>query len=430
MTRTAVSAPLVTPAGPSSDRLPSGWRATLGAAVARRLFLHTMARLPVRVDLVENGRVRSIGAGGPDAPRMTVHRPAELFARLGHDASIGLGEAYMTGAWDADDLAAFLTVPARRLAAMRPRGLQRLRRLVFPSIADNDRGEASDTRANIAHHYDLSNDLFELFLDPTMTYSSAWFPGVGPETDQRPGAPLRGADLEAAQVRKIDSLLDLAGVGEGTRLLEIGTGWGALAMRAAARGATVRSITLSVEQQDYALERIAEAGLSDRVRVDLLDYRLLDGEYDAVVSVEMIEAVGWRHWATYFSTIASVLAPGGKVAIQAITMPHEWMRATRDEATWITKYIFPGGFLPSVEALEEASASAGLDLEVAALLGLHYDETLRQWDERFLARADRLQELGFDEVFQRVWHYYLSYSRAGFASGYLDDVHLLLQPKG
>ncbi|WP_300678267.1 class I SAM-dependent methyltransferase [Nocardioides sp.] len=434
MTRTASSAPIVHAAWPALTAPTPGLRTRVGAVLARRLFCHTMARLPVRVHLVEGDGVRTIGTGGADAPQMTVHRPAELFARLGADASIGLGEAYLTGAWDADDLAAFLTVPARRLAATRPRGLQRLRRLVFPTIAPNDTGEASDTRANIAHHYDLSNDLFELFLDPTMTYSAAWFPSrdAGPaEPGALPaGAPVHGADLVTAQHRKIDALLDLAGVGPGTRLLEIGTGWGELALRAAERGATVRSVTLSVEQQRYATERIAAAGWADAVQIDLIDYRRIEGEYDAVVSVEMIEAVGWRHWSTYFATIESVLAPGGRVAIQAITMPHAWMHATRDEATWITKYIFPGGFLPSVEALTEAAAAGGLGLEVTASLGLHYEETLRQWDERFAAETERLERLGFDATFRRLWHYYLSYSRAGFASGYLDDVHLLLRREG
>jgi cyclopropane-fatty-acyl-phospholipid synthase len=237
---------------------------------------------------------------------------------------------------------------------------------------------------------------------------------------------VEGGDLAEAQRRKVAAILDLAGVSEGTRVLEIGTGWGELCLQAAARGATVRSITLSEEQLALATERVAEAGFSERVRIDLCDYRAVEGEYDAVVSVEMIEAVGWRHWTSYFSAIERVLAPGGKVAIQAITMPHARMLATRDTYSWITKYIFPGGFLPSIPALEEAAGEAGLSLRVEAALGLHYAETLRQWDVRFRAADDEVTALGFDDTFRRMWHFYLEYCRAGFAAGYIDDHHLLL----
>ncbi|HJQ03819.1 MAG TPA: cyclopropane-fatty-acyl-phospholipid synthase family protein, partial [Nocardioides sp.] len=341
-----------------------------------------------------------------------VRRPDELFARLGRDANIGFGEAYLTGAWDAPDLAGFLTVLAARLEHLVPKPLHAARAFVLPRIGRHDHGREEDTRRNIAHHYDLSNDLFATFLDPTMTYSSAWFE--------------EGDDLERAQLRKIDALLDLAGVGAGTRVLEIGTGWGALAIRAASRGATVRSITLSEEQAELARARVAAAGLADSVEVELCDYRAVSGEYDAVVSVEMIEAVGWRYWSAYFSTIDRVLAPGGRVAIQAITMADHRMRATRDGATWITKYIFPGGFLPSVEALDRTTREdTTLRLTGSTALGPHYAETLRRWDEAFTAHADRVEELGFDGDFRRMWHYYLEYCRAGFAAGYIN-VHQLL----
>lgn len=211
-------------------------------------------------------------------------------------------------------------------------------------------------------------------------------------------------------------------------MLEIGSGWGELAIRAARRGATVRTITLSSEQLALAEQRIAEAGFSDRVEVVLMDYRDLTGEYDAVVSVEMIEAVGHDYWPTYFSTIDRVLAPGGKVAIQAITMPHDRMLATRNTYTWIHKYIFPGGFLPSVEAIDQVVREhTSLRLVERFQFGSHYAETLRLWDEAFLDRREEVLALGFDEVFLRMWHFYLEYSRAGFASGYIDDYQLLLQ---
>ena len=237
-------------------------------------------------------------------------------------------------------------------------------------------------------------------------------------------------DFAAAQHRKIDRLLDQAGVGAGTRLLEIGTGWGELAVRAAARGAEVRSITLSVEQQQLARERIAAAARAGRLRadqvdVDLCDYRaLLDepaGSYDAVVSVEMIEAVGHEFWPTYFQTLDHVLAPGGTVALQAITMPHDRMLATRSTHTFITKYIFPGGALPSIEAIHDVvERHTTLRVTDQLAMGAHYARTLQRWDQAFLAARQRVRALGFDDTFVRMWHFYLEYCRGGFAAGYID----------
>jgi cyclopropane-fatty-acyl-phospholipid synthase len=186
----------------------------------------------------------------------------------------------------------------------------------------------------------------------------------------------------------------------------------------------VRSVTLSSEQKALADQRIAAAGVADRVVVELCDYRQLspqDGRYDAVVSVEMIEAVGHEYWSTYFTTVDALLAPGGRLGIQAITMPHDRMLATRHTYTWINKYIFPGGFLPSVEAVEQVtSRDTTLRVTNRLSMGLHYAETLRQWDEEFLAASGELRRLGFDETFERMWHFYLEYSHAGFTSGYLD----------
>lgn len=388
----------------------------IAARAARRLFLTAFSRLPVTVRLHEPDGVRTIGRGGPV---MDVRRPDELYARIGRNANIGFGEAYLTGAWEAEDLAGLLTPVAARLERLVPPALHTLRGVVVPRVPRHDRGDESDTQRNIAHHYDLSNDLFASFLDETMTYSCAWF-----DTDAS-GLPVAGDDLAAAQRRKVAAILDLAQVGEGTRVLEIGTGWGELCLQAAARGARVRSITLSEEQLELATARVAAAGLSDRVEIELCDYRAVQGEYDAVVSVEMIEAVGWRHFGDYFGAIERVLAPGGRVAIQAITMPHGRMLATRNTYSWITKYIFPGGFLPSIRALDEASAQAGLGLRSQTALGQHYAETLRQWDERFRGRLEHVRELGFDETFVRMWHYYLEYCRAGFAAGYIDVQQLL-----
>jgi cyclopropane-fatty-acyl-phospholipid synthase len=422
---------------PALEPLVRGARTTISAAVARRLFRAAVGRLPLTV--IEEPTGRRLGRGGPT---MLLHRPDEFYARLGRDGLIGFGESYLTGAWDAEDLAGFLTVPAARMATLIPAPLQRLRAFVTPRLPTHHRSTEANSQANISHHYDLSNDLFTLFLDETMSYSSALFATSAVETGQAPGSvgdhlvatppeptdhpdPARHhPDFAEAQGRKIERLLDEAGVTDGSRVLEIGTGWGELAIRAARRGASVHSITLSVEQLELAEDRIAAAGLADRVEVELMDYRGLGDSgrtYDAVLSVEMIEAVGAEYWDTYFRTIDQVLAPGGRVAIQAITMPHDRMLATRDGETWINKYIFPGGFLPSVEAIDQITRDeTSLRLTGQLEMGSHYAETLRRWDRTFLEQGEAVRALGFDDLFMRVWHFYLSYSEAGFASGYIN----------
>jgi cyclopropane-fatty-acyl-phospholipid synthase len=403
---------------PGLDAIPSGPRATVSARVARRLFAAAVDRLDVTVHVADPEGTQTFGLGGP---AMTVVRPEEFFLRLGRHQLIGFGEAYLTGAWDTErpeDLGTFLTVLAAEMPSLVPERLQALRSVVVKRPPRREKSSPKNSRDNIAHHYDLSNDLFELFLDESLSYSSALFP------EGLLGGGARPEDLEPAQHAKIDRLLDQAGVREGSRVLEIGSGWGELAIRAARRGATVRTITLSVEQKALADQRIAAAGLGDRVTVELCDYRDMgkNGEqYDAVVSVEMIEAVGWQYWETYFATIDSVLAPGGTVVIQAITMPHDRMLATRNTYTWINKYIFPGGFLPSVRVIDEITRDhTGYRLVDQLSMGQHYAETLRLWDESFRAASGRVLGLGFDETFLRMWHFYLEYSRAGFASAYID----------
>jgi cyclopropane-fatty-acyl-phospholipid synthase len=400
-------------------------RGRFRAAVARRLLVLAAARLPVRV---EPAGKRAFGAGGPDAPTMRLWRPADFYRRIGANGLIGFGESYMAGDWDADDLPALLTAMCSRIDRIVPRHLQWLRRLyVAGPPADWDADEAG-ARRNVHQHYDLSNEMFGLFLDETMTYSSALFEDAGSPRGLRgePEATSPGR-LATAQRRKIDRLLDLARVGPGSRVLEIGTGWGELAIRAAARGAQVRSVTLSSEQRDLARDRIAEAGLSSLATVELMDYRMVTGKYDAILSVEMIEAVAERYWPQYFRALDQLLAPGGRIGLQAITMPHERMRATRRTKTWILKYIFPGGQIPSVQSIQD-NLRQHTRLRIADQhdFGMHYAETLRIWRQRFCAAADDLARLGFDEVFRRMWLLYLSYSEAGFKAGYLQVSQFLL----
>ncbi len=414
-------------------------RRAVEGAVARRLFLSVVRRLPVRVQV---GREAIVGGAitDPQAPLMVIERPDAFFAALGAGGLIGFGESYMVGDWNAEDLGGLLEVFAAQMATLIPEPLQKLRAFYVARAPHTEKNTTQNTRNNIARHYDLSNDMFATFLDPTLSYSSALF--VGEETAGRSvdreavtvntPATVPGWDVFAdAQRRKIDQMLDSAAVGQGSRVLEIGTGWGELAIRAAARGATVLSVTLSSEQQALARERIAAAGYSDSVDVELLDYRRVEGQFDAVVSVEMIEAVGHEYWGEYFRTIDKVLAPGGKVAVQAITMPHDRMLATRYTYTWINKYIFPGGFLPSTEAIVDVNRQeTSLKVSERLSFGQHYAETLRLWDEKFLASLDRVHGLGFDEVFDRMWHFYLEYSRAGFRSGYLDVQQVILDREG
>ncbi len=414
---------------PGLHVIPSGPKAWSFARVAKTIFRTALRRLPVTVRVGDSLSAGIMGAEimGAGGPVMTIHRPDEFFARVGNQGLIGFGEAYLTGAWDAEDLAGFLTVLAADLPNLIPERLQRLRAAYVARPPRHQVNTVVNTRDNIAHHYDLSNDLFATFLDPTLSYSSALFESGFESRRDEVGdhlvaiAPTVTGDFAVAQVRKIERLLDEAQVGEGTRVLEIGTGWGELAILAARRGAVVRTVTLSSEQQALARERIAAAGFADQVEVDLCDYRLVEGEYDAIVSVEMIEAVGHEYWGTYFATIDRLLAPGGGVSIQAITMPHDRMLATRQTYTWIHKYIFPGGFLPSVQVLDEITRDeTTLRLTGRLSMGQHYAQTLRLWDEAFLAASDRVLELGFDTTFLRMWHFYLDYSRAGFASGYID----------
>jgi cyclopropane-fatty-acyl-phospholipid synthase len=384
------------------------------AAIAGALLRRVAARLPLRIDLPDGG---SLGRPG-DVPSMRVHKPTAFLRRVGVGGLIGFGESYQAGEWDSDDLPRLLGVFANHVESVVPRHLQWLRRFHGARHPRAERNTVDGARRNIHRHYDLSNELFGSFLDESMTYSSALF---DVDNDGRPVA--RDELLAAAQHRKIDRLLDRCEVGPGTHLLEIGTGWGELAIRAARRGAAVDTVTISEQQRQLAIQRVREAGVEDRVTVHLRDYREMsaDGKYHAVVSVEMIEAVGERYWPVYFSTVDRLLAPGGRFGLQAITMRHERLLATRRTYTWMHKYVFPGGLIPSVRAIEDVCRRyTRLRVNDVCAFGQHYAQTLRLWRERFNAGAADIRRLGFDEAFRRTWNLYLAYCEAGFATGYLD----------
>ena len=394
------------------------------ARLAGSILAEVAKRVPVDV-VMPDGSLLGGGERQVGRPTLEIVRPTALFERLAHHPKIGIGEAYMAGDWRAaegTDLAELLMPFAERLTTAVPAGWLRLRAVVdrrIPSAQDNS---LLGSRRNIAAHYDLSNELFATFLDETMTYSSALFDAA---------LPLESQTLEQAQLRKVHAILDLAKVGQDTRLLEIGTGWGTLALEAARRGATVTTVTLSREQAALARERVAAAGLSEAVDVRIEDYREVEGVYDAVVSVEMIEAVGEEYWETYFRTIDERLAPGGIAAVQAILMSHERLLATRHSYGWIQKHIFPGGLIPSLQAMDETtSAATSLRMTGVDAFGSDYAETLRRWRERFRARRPEVEALGFDETFRRKWEFYLAYCEAGFATGYLDVAQVRLERDG
>jgi cyclopropane-fatty-acyl-phospholipid synthase len=414
---TTLPYPATTPRGRPGIPAPRSWpdmppapAGAVRALAARTLVRGAAARLPIRIQ-APSGTLS--GAGGPGSPVLEIRHEDEFYRRLG-GGTTGLAEAYIAGNWDSSDLVGLFTVFARHLPALTRGPVRALRRWYVPAEPAEDEATPDGARRNIQRHYDLSNEMFALFLDPTMTYSSALF------------AP--GDTLAAAQRRKNDTLLDLTGVGPATTVLEIGTGWGELAIRAAARGARVTTLTISPAQAVKASERAAAAGLADRVDVRTLDYREATGRYDVILSVEMIEAVGEKYWPGYFAAIDRLLAPGGRAGLQAITMPHDAMLATRHGHTWIQEYIFPGGQIPSLLAVSDAlRAHTSLHVSSDLSMGAHYARTLAEWRARFAAAPDELARLGFGPAFQRMWNLYLAYSEAGFRARYLDVHQLILE---
>jgi cyclopropane-fatty-acyl-phospholipid synthase len=377
----------------------------------RRLALAVLARMREgSLTVVEGGRRTELGRGAPHAT-IDVHSPRFWRALL--RGSRGLAESYADGLWDSPDLtalirlaarnAAQLDAPRRRLTPLRE-PYQRLRAV---------RNTPRRSREDIAAHYDLGNELFELMLDPTMMYSSARF--------TRPNMT-----LEEASLAKLDLVCDKLELGPSDHVLEIGTGWGGFAVHAAVtRGCRVTSTTLSSEQRTHALARVREAGVEDRVTVLARDYRELEGRYDKLVSIEMIEAVGWKDFGTFFERCSDLLEPNGAMLLQAITIDDRAYAVERASKSFIRTHIFPNGCLPSVEVIARCLARR-TDLRLSHFedFGLDYAETLRRW--RANLDDDRLEQLGYDERFRRLWRLYLSYCEAGFAEGRIGVAQALL----
>lgn len=385
--------------------------------VARKQVQAHLAKLPHGgVTLREpDGEVVVIGDAGRFGADIEIHH-WDTYRAMMTGGALGAAEAYMAGAWDSPDLLAVIRYFAANVEAMRALegGAALLARPALKVLHTLNRNSPAGSRRNIAAHYDLGNDFFALFLDRSMMYSSA----VYPDAD---------ADLETASEYKLERICQRLELAPGQHLLEIGTGWGGLALHAARHhGVRVTTTTISREQARYAREQVRAAGLEDRIEVLEQDYRDLRGRYDRVVSVEMIEAVGHQYLDGYFRVLGERLKPDGLLLLQAITVPDQRYAYARDRVDFIKRYIFPGGFLPSVsvmcQGLRDNTALTPLRLED---IGEHYGRTLADWRERFLRALPRIRELGFDQRFCRMWDYYLCYCQGAFMERAISTVHLL-----
>ncbi|MEA2402094.1 MAG: cyclopropane-fatty-acyl-phospholipid synthase [Thermoleophilaceae bacterium] len=365
-----------------------------------------------RVELDDGDGAQAFGP--PDsALRATVRMHDDRFLRALPRGSLALAEAYVDGAWDTDDLVTLVRVGAREM----PR-IDRWRRPLTPllsALSRVPRNTRDGSRRHIAAHYDLGNDMFRLFLDETMTYSCAFF--ESPEVT-----------LREAQEAKLDRVCRKLELGPDDELLEIGTGWGSLAMHAAGRyGCRVTTTTISQEQHDVALERVCEAGLQDRVTVLLEDYRDLRGRFDKLVSIEMIEAVGWQYLDTFFRRCAELLRPDGLMLLQAITIADRAYDLEKATRSFIKELVFPAGCLPSREVIR-GCVDRVTDMTMLELEDIteHYPETLRRWRENFVRSANRAAELGYDLRFRRLWELYFAWCEGGFRERRIGDVQALL----
>ncbi len=389
-------------------------------AAARTLFglLQRLSHGSLTLQLPD-GQLQHFGQAESGAPCAVIHlhnwKPCAAALKSG---DIGFAESYIAGDWSTPHLAQLLGLLAANRQALDAvifghwagRLLYRIKHLL-------NRNTRANSRKNIHAHYDLGNAFYQLWLDPSMNYSSAWFEGR-----------LDG-DLNQAQHAKVARALRQVGLQPGQRLLEIGCGWGALAEKATLEfGASVTGVTLSTEQLAFARNRLAEQGQADRADLRLQDYRDIDdGPYDAICSIEMIEAVGQEYWPTYFQAVQRLLKPGGKACIQSIVIDDALFQRYLRSTDFIQQYIFPGGCLPCPAEFRRQAEAVGLRVVDEFGFGHDYAETCRRWRESFLARREEVLQLGFDERFIRVWEFYLAYCEAGFLAGDIDVVQYTLQ---
>ena len=332
-----------------------------------------------------------------------------FFRRVLLDGDIGFAESYMDGLCDSPDLPGLLSLLTDNEKSLgrvtRANAFQNMLLKLLHRRHDNSR---EGSKRNIHAHYDLGNEFYGLWLDRTMTYSSALYEGAESKA------------LEAAQTAKYDRILAQLGARQGDSILEIGCGWGGFAEAAARRGMKVTGVTISRQQLEFARERLHRAGLADRADLQFRDYRDIEGRYDHIVSIEMIEAVGERYWPDYFAALKRHVVPGGSAIVQAIVIADEFFEGYRRHPDFIQTYVFPGGMLLSPSTVREQCRQAGLKIAELYSFGLDYARTLETWLGRFDRVADQVAKLGFDERFQRMWRYYLAYCAAGFSTRRTD----------
>jgi cyclopropane-fatty-acyl-phospholipid synthase len=363
-----------------------------------------------------DGTVRSFGDPSSTRTAVLEVRTPRFFRRVLTDGDIGLAEAYMDGDCDSPDLPSLVALLAdneQALGGMAHTNF--LHNMALRLLHRRRNNSRKGSKRNIHAHYDLGNRFYGLWLDPTMSYSSALYEG---ETKS----------LEAAQTAKYERVLRQLGAKQGDSILEIGCGWGGFAEVAARRGMRVTAVTISKEQLDYARQRLERAGLADRVDLQFRDYRDLSGQYDHIVSIEMIEAVGERYWPDYFAALKRHLVPGGSAIVQAIVIADEFFASYRHRPDFIQTYIFPGGMLLTPQRIAEQCRKAGLKVAELYSFGLDYARTLETWLGRFDAAAAEVGRLGFDERFRRMWRYYLAYCAAGFATRRTDVLQAHFRP--
>ena len=368
-----------------------------------------------------DGTLQHFGHGDGSGPVAAITlKNWNVFGAAFKSGDIGFAESYIAGDWTTPHLTELLKL----FIANR----QQIEGMVYGSWAGRllfrlkhllNRNTRANSQKNIHAHYDLGNAFYALWLDETMNYSSAWFDGA---------VRGNGADLPAAQDAKVRRALSEAGVQPGSRVLEIGCGWGALAEMAAGEfGASVTGVTLSTEQLDFARQRMARLGVQSRADLRLQDYRdIHDGPYDAICSIEMVEAVGREYWPTYFQAVRRLLKPGGKACIQSIVIDDALFQRYIGSTDFIQQYIFPGGCLPCPSEFRREAEAAGLRVQKEFAFGLDYAETLRRWRERFVAQRALILQQGFDERFMHIWEFYLAYCEAAFAMHNIDVVQYTL----
>ena len=372
-----------------------------------RRFLARIEAGDLTVDLPSGARLAHKGARpGPQA-FVKIHRWRAIL-RLILLGDVGFAESYISGEWSSRDLPAFIELAARNVESLEAkitgsfasRLIARLRHFAHANTR-------TGSRKNIAFHYDLGNSFYQCWLDPSMTYSSALY-----------------ADpfdtLEDAQARKIRRIAELLEIGGDDEVLEIGCGWGALAISLAQPCRSVKGVTLSAEQLLHAKGRLLKNGLEDKVTLELRDYRDIAGTFDRIVSIEMVEAVGEAFWPDYFQTLHDRLRPGGTVVLQAITIDESRFESYRQFPDFIQRHVFPGGMLPTRSTIMREAEKVGLTFSFSERFGESYARTLSEWRRRFLASRKMVEALGFSEEFQRMWDYYLSYSEGGFRAGVID----------